>query len=264
MRRPRRQRYQRYGMAVWLVIGWGGVTHAASEAQLTIDGNISAVAGSPFNVPVTYVASDSGPASLFLATIIKDSQVSIDSSATRACPASNPNCADVSAALKQVTTGIGIDADHLALMEEIPDASGIPQLVVAVIDLRFPALGLADPTIMNLPLTVASSATGTLPLTFDAAQTNVLTTVETPAALPLILTPGSVVLVSSSGCDRNLDGLCNLTDVFDVFAIWVKADSGGTPTANELAMADLAPPTGVVDLSDVFEEFSRWVANGGT
>lgn len=249
------------------LFGWSGIALGAPEAQLTVDSNMPGTAGSPVKVPMTYVASDTGPASAFITTITKDPQWSLDiSGLSNACTPGGNDCSKVSTGLKQIKVGTGVDANRIALIEEVTNPQTLKkELIVAVIDTRSPSLGLGNPTIFDLPLAIGSSATGTLPVAFDATQTNVASIAERAASIATNTNSGSIVVGGSpSTCDRNTDGQCNLNDVFDVFAIWVKADSGGTLTANELVMADLVPPTGVVDLSDVFEAFSRWVANGGT
>lgn len=245
-------------VALLLVVTQSRLVFAAGEAQLTLDSNVSASAGGSASVGLTYVASPTaGAASSYLATITKGTQLSLDAAAARACPASNANCTNVSTGLKQLT-GTGIDANRIALAEEVGG-----QLLIAVVDLRAPSLGLDPTTKVNVPLTVASGATGTLPLTFDTAQTKVLTTPETPAAIPMLTTAGSIVLGGSgpTACDRNQDGACGLTDIFDTFVVWQKVDSGATPTAAEKLLADV-DGNGTVDLSDIFAVFSAWIAAG--
>lgn len=254
-------------LGITMVVGslWArsvSVQAAVGDAKLKLATGVAGTPGSTAIVPLTYEKAATTEAGVYVATIDKPAGWSLNqthANLEQACPASDPDCASVPSTVRKfkVSGGTGLDTDRIALIEEAGN-----QLLVVVMNTQA-AGALANPTVLNVPLAVATGASGTLPVNFVAADTIVRDTSEPAGAASQILvelTNGSISLGGGSICDRENDGDCDLLDVFWEIARWTEEQAGTITPANR-AQADVAAPFGgAIDLLDVFAVINAWVA----
>ena len=244
------------GLVGLSLVVWAGIVHGAvGDAKLQLSG-IAGTAGTTVLMPLTYQKATAKEGGAYFAVIDKPATWSLNqahASLQQACPTINANCANVPASVKKFISGTtGIDANRIALVEE---SAVDNKLLVLVMDIRNPAVALANPTTLNMPLTVAAGATGMLPVNFVVADTKVRDTTEPKGVASNIaveLTNGSITISGPTCARGDIDclGGGNPVNASDL-AIMRNIILGVETDQARIGRADLVAPLGVVNASDL-------------